>query len=210
MLRTMIVDDHIVLRNGIVGLLSREEDFEVVAEAGDGKEAVELALRLRPDLVVMDIGLPKLNGIEATRQIKERCPDTRVIALTMFEDEASVLDMLASGADGYLSKTSSFADLVQGIRAALRKTSLLSPSVARILAGTARGIGRESLTGRERDVLKLMVAGATSKAIAARLYLSQRTVEKYRARILDKLGARNTAEAIALALERRIIPASTA
>ena len=210
MLRTMIVDDHIVLRNGIFGLLSREEDFEVVAEAGDGKEAVELALRLRPDLVVMDIGLPKLNGIEATRQIKESCPDTRVIALTMFEDEASVLEMLASGADGYLSKTSSFADLVQGIRAALRKTSLLSPSVARILAGTARGIGRESLTGRERDVLRLMVAGATSKAIAARLYLSQRTVEKYRARILDKLGARNTAEAIALALERRIIPASTA
>ena len=193
--RLILVDDHPMLRQGLRALLDQEEDLEVVAEAGDGRTAVEQADNEQPDLVVMDLALPQLNGIEATRQIRANCPQTKIIALSQHMDSRYVEGALEAGADGYVLKREAVGELVQAVRAVTAGQAYLSPFITRvvldrynqpadrILQGTAM-----PLSDREREVLQLITEGQTTSQVAGSLHLSERTVSTHRQNIMDKLG----------------------
>ncbi|MEZ5402533.1 MAG: response regulator transcription factor [Bryobacteraceae bacterium] len=204
----MLADDHAVVRNGFRMILNSQEDLEVVGEASNGREAVELATQLLPDLVVMDVTMPELNGIEATRRICESAPRTRVLALSMHKDSVYVREILRAGAKGYLLKDSSEDDLLAAVRAVSRGEGFLSPGVADAVLNDYRKHVTDPLdllTSREREVLQWVAEGKTNKEIAQALNLSVYTVEAHRGRIMEKLNLHSTGELVRFAVRNGII-----
>ncbi len=207
-----IIEDHGIVRQGLRALLEREEDLEVVGEAENGEAAVRLVQERRPDVVIMDIAMPGMDGIQATQAIKEAVPEVQVIALTIHEEDEFVLAMMRAGADGYVLKHSVVGELVQAIRTVSQGQAVFSPTIARKLAQRIEERALPSLdaelgavTDRERDILQLMAAGATSREIGNKLHLSSKTVDNYRSNIIAKLGARNQIEAVVIALRKGMI-----
>jgi len=203
----LIADDHPLVREALHRTLEGEKDIEVVAEAGDGEEAVKLASELKPNVAVMDIIMPKLNGIEATRKIKEIAPDTAILILTAYDDDEYVLGLLNAGADGYLLKSARGRDLVGAIRAIRSGESVLHPKIiAKLLkrATIAPAGGHKAsnlLSERESEVLKLVTLGMNNKEIAEKLFLSQRTVKAHLTNIFNKLNVASRSEAIVKGLQ---------
>jgi two-component system, NarL family, response regulator NreC len=211
--RVLLADDHTLIRAGLRMVVDSEPDLTVVGEANDGREAVRLAGQLKPDVVVMDIGMPKLNGIEASRQIRTELPDTQVVMLSMHSDEAYVLRALKAGAKAYLLKDSAEADLARAIRAATAGKSFFSPAVGQVLLQDymrrlERTGGEDSydlLSPREREILQLVAEGNSSKEIANALHLSVYTVETHRANLMQKLSLRSVPELILYAVRKGIV-----
>jgi len=196
--RLLIADDHAIVRDGIRSLLQSEKDFTVVGEAANGRQAVKQATELRPDVVIMDIAMPELNGVEATRQIMARNPCVIVIALSMHGDKSFVADMLKAGAVGYLQKSCAFRHLVRAIRTAMAGNIYLNPDIIRIVVeGFRRKIPDTAmfqvLSAKEREVLQLLSEGHSSKEIANRLGVTSKTIDTHRQNIMDKLGLRSVA-----------------
>jgi DNA-binding NarL/FixJ family response regulator len=212
-IRIMLAEDHVLVREGTKEMLDREADMEVVAEAGDGEEAVRLAKELDPDIVVMDIALPKLNGIEATRQIKETSPRTAVLVLSAYDDDEYVFALLGAGAAGYLLKDVSTDELVEAIRAVQAGESMLHPAIARkVVNRFSRQVDAEreapplaELTEREIEVLQLAGKGITNREIADRLSISHRTVQAHLSHIFNKLGVGSRTEAVVYALRKDLL-----
>jgi DNA-binding NarL/FixJ family response regulator len=203
-LRLLIVDDHEVVRQGLVAVLSRHEEFQVVAEAGTVAESIAAARRFEPDLVVMDVRLPDGSGIEACREIRTELPATRVVMLTSYPDEEAVLSAILAGASGYLLKQIRGRDLVSALEAIGRGESLLDPAVTERVLERVRRIanGEEKdelsdLTSQERKILRLVADGKTNKEIAADVFLSDKTVKNYVSSILSKLNLQRRAQAAA-------------
>jgi len=187
----LLADDHTIVRAGLRALLGTEPDFEVVAEAGDGREAVSEAVRTQPDVVVMDLAMPALHGVEATAQIRRMCPHTAVVVLSMHGAKEFVRPAVRAGARGYLLKGSGLSDLVAAIRAVHAGGELYSPEVRALATGREADAPGGVLTPREREVLKLVAEGYASVEIAAALGLSPKTIESHRAHIMAKVGAEN-------------------
>ena len=213
MIRIALADDHIVLRAGLKSLLERQRDFEVVAEASDGRELLRLVEEFSPDVVITDIGMPRFNGTEATSQIVAKFPQTRVIVLSMHSDEAYVLRALKAGARGYLVKESAEADLMTAVRTVHAGKAFFSPSVSALLVEDyvrqmrARGVedSYELLSSREREVLQLIAEGQSNKDIAQSLSLSVYTVETHRGNLLQKLNLHSVPELILYAVRKGVI-----
>jgi two-component system response regulator NreC len=203
-IRVFLCDDHAMLRAGLRALLAAEPGLEVVGEAGDGAEGVEQAVALRPDVALLDITMPELDGLEATRRLQRRAPDVRVLILTMHDDPEYLFQALEAGASGYVLKRAAEADLVEAIRTVVADRAFLAPSaqqklVADYLERRERGevlLPVERLTPREEEVLRLLARGHTNQEIADALVISIKTVETHRAHILDKLGLRKRAELV--------------
>ena len=208
-IKILIADDHALVRDGTRQILEHERDMEVVAEAGDGEEAVELATRFKPDVAIIDISMPKLDGIEATKQIKALCPSIAVLILTAYDDEQFIFSLLEAGAAGYLLKSIRGHELVQAIRAVYAGESVLHPSVARkVLDRFVPSSGKprkqesqEVLSEREMEVLRLVTRGLSNKDIAEDLCLSMRTVQAHLGRIFNKLNVGSRTEAVVCALK---------
>ena len=206
--RILLADDHTVVRNGFRMILSAQEDLEVVGEASNGREAVETAASLQPDVVVMDVTMPELNGIEATRRICESSPRTRVLALSMHKDAVYVREILRAGAKGYLLKDSGETDLLSAVRAVSRGEGFLSPAIAdAVLNDYRKHVTNplDLLTSREREVLQWIAEGKTNKEIAQGLSLSVYTVEAHRGRIMEKLNLHSTGELVRFAVRNGVI-----
>jgi two-component system, NarL family, response regulator NreC len=212
-LRILLADDHNILRDGMRLLLERQPGFEVVGEASDGREIVDLAREQRPDVIVMDIAMPNMNGIEATRRIVENHPETGVVILSMHYDESYVLRSLKAGAKAYLLKDALKAELISAIRAVSEGRSFFSPKISRVLQEDyIEALGRkdaddsyELLTSREREVLQLVAEGKTNKEIAGILNVSMYTVDTHRTHILQKLNLHSVPELILYAVRKGII-----
>jgi DNA-binding NarL/FixJ family response regulator len=204
--RVVVADDHPVLRSGLVALLALEPDLEVVGEADDGAQAVELARALRPDLVLMDLRMPGTDGAEATRRIVAELPGVHVLVLTTYETDTDILRAVEAGATGYLLKDTPRAQLVAGVRAAARGESALSPSVALRLVQQVRGDGGERLTPRERQVLAGVARGLSNAAVGRELFITEATVKTHLLRAFAKLGVDDRTRAVTVAIERGILP----
>jgi DNA-binding NarL/FixJ family response regulator len=213
--RLLIAEDNSLLRQGLRSLVGTLADFEVIGECKDGKEAVRLAQTLMPALILMDLSMPGLNGIEATAQIKRRQPEIRIIALTSYKSDEYVREALKAGADGYVLKDASYDELVMALRSVMGGKKFLSPDVSAHLvdsylngstrATEAKATPWDTLTARERSIFKLIAEGRTNKATADYLNVSPKTVEKHRANLMRKLGLRNVAELTLIALESGLI-----
>jgi DNA-binding NarL/FixJ family response regulator len=206
----MLADDHAVVRDGLRALLEAGNDLQVVAVAGNGREAVAEALRLRPDIVIMDIAMPELDGVEATRRIVERCPETRVLILSMYLSAEHIYRALQAGAQGYVLKESAGEEVVDAIRALRAGKRYLSHRITETVIDDYLREGTnvsplDSLSLRERDVLQLVVEGRTNAAIAQALSLSPKTVETYRARIMKKLKVKDTVELVKFSMRHGLI-----
>ena len=211
MISVLVVDDHAVVRQGLRTFLELQDDIEVVGEAGDGEAALEAVARLRPDVVLMDLVMPRLGGVRAIERLREAAPATRVIVLTSFLDEDKVLPAVRAGAAGYLLKDVQPAELVRAIRIVDRGEALLHPAVAarvlRELAGGGARIERhELLTAREREVLALLAAGRANKAIAHQLGVAEKTVKTHVGNILGKLGLSDRTQAALYAVREGLAP----
>jgi RNA polymerase sigma factor (sigma-70 family) len=212
-IRIIVADDHGVIRKGLRLQLEQNPDFEVVAEATEGREAVRLAEELHPDVVLMDISMPNLNGIQATSQMVRKNPQIAIIILSMHSDESYLMRTLAAGAKGYLLKESADADLERAIRSVVRGRPYFSPAIANTLLEDyirelrQRGLqdSFELLTEREKEILQLLAEGKSNKEIASMLNLSTNTVETHRTRIMQKLDLHNSAEIVLYAVRKRII-----
>ena len=206
--RILLADDHQVVRRGFGLILSAQPGWEIVGEAANGREAVELTERLQPDLVVMDVSMPELNGIEATRRIAEFAPRCRILALSMHRDAVYVREILRAGAHGYLLKDASDQDLVDAVRAVSNGQGYLSPAVSDAVLSDYRKHVTDPidlLTSREREVLQLIAEGKTNKEIAQDLYLSVYTVDSHRGRIMEKLNLHSAGELIRFAIRNGLI-----
>jgi DNA-binding NarL/FixJ family response regulator len=207
LIRVLVVDDHPVVRHGLIAILGYEPDIEVVGDAADGEEAVRLILELRPDVVLLDLRLPKLDGIEVMRQVRSQAPQVRFLVLTTYDTDEYIGPALAAGAQGYLLKDALPDELAGGVRAVMRGAAALEPEVAaRLLERMAEGERGDELSERELEVLRLLVAGASNKSIAAQLSLSENTIKTHISRIFAKLGVQSRAEAVAVALQRGLVP----
>ncbi|MGC4054687.1 MAG: response regulator transcription factor [Paludibaculum sp.] len=212
-IRVLLADDHKLMRSGLRLLVEQQPEFRVVGEAGDGRQAVALALELKPDVAVLDIGMPELNGIEAAHQITEQLPETAVVMLSMHSDESYVLRALKAGARGYLLKDSAEADLVQAILAVREGKSFFSPAVSQVLLDdylrklrkTGAEDSYELLSPREREILQLVAEGKSSKDVANLLNLSVYTVETHRANLMKKLNLKSMPELILYAVRKGVI-----
>jgi DNA-binding NarL/FixJ family response regulator len=212
-IRVLLADDHKLIRAGLVLVVEQQPGLSVVGEADDGRQAVEMVKSLKPDVVVMDIGMPNLNGIEAARKVTEICPQTAVVMLSMHADEGYVLRALKAGARAYLLKDSATSDLVQAIRAVVEGKSFFSPAVSRVLLQDyMRKLQRSGaedsydlLSPREREVLQLVAEGKSNKEVANLLNLSTYTVETHRAKIMQKLNLKGVPELILYAVRKGII-----
>jgi NarL family two-component system response regulator LiaR len=201
MIRVVVVDDHWVVRQGLRLFLGQQDGIEVVGEAADGEEALGVVEALRPDVVLMDLLMPRLDGIEATRRIRQRWPQVEVVALTTVADGESVVEAISAGATGYLLKDTRGDALVTAVRAAAEGRVELSPEAARRLAGAIRPRAvAQPLTPREREVLGLVAEGLANKEIAARLGISEKTVKAHVTRVLDKLGVQSRTQAALVAV----------
>lgn len=208
MIRVFLADDHTMVRQGFRLILSSQPDIEIVGEAGNGREAVDLAEKLHPDVIVMDVAMPELNGIEATRRLAASSPRSRVLALSMHKDSVYVREILRAGARGYLLKDSIDSDLVNAVRAVARGDGYLSPGVSdAVLSDYRRHVTDplDLLTSREREVLQLIAEGKTNKEIASSLKLSVYTVDAHRGRIMEKLNLHSTGELVRFAVRNGLI-----
>ena len=206
-IRVMIVDDHAVVRSGLSAFLLAFDDLEYVGEATGGADAVRKCLSLRPDVILMDLVMPDVDGAEATRRIKESCPDVQVIALTSYKEDELVQGALKAGALSYLLKNVSADELANAIRAAYSGRPTLAPEAAQVLikAATEPPEQEEGLTVRELEILKLMVTGESNPDIAEKLFVSRSTVKFHVSNILMKLGATTRTEAVAMALHKKLV-----
>jgi DNA-binding NarL/FixJ family response regulator len=208
MIRILLADDHTMVRQGFRLILSLQSDMEIVGEAGNGQEVIDLAVKLQPDVVVMDIAMPELNGIEATRRVLVSAPRARVLALSMHKDSVYVREVLKAGARGYLLKDSIDHDLVNAVRAVARGDGYLSPGVSdAVLSDYRRHVTEplDLLTAREREVLQHIAAGKTNKEIATTLKLSVYTVDAHRSRLMEKLNLHSTGELVLFAVRNGLI-----
>lgn len=213
-IRLLLVDDHAVVRSGLKMLLENERDVEIIGEASSASEAIEAAMRLKPNVVLMDIGLPDLSGIDATREIKKRISDVAVVALTIHEDEEYFFKMLESGASGYVPKRAAPEELLTAIRAAASGQVYLYPSLAKLLVRDFLDGGRagaeqppSDLTDREQEVLTYLAEGASNEEIATSLVISPKTVARHRENIMRKLNLHSRAELVRYAIRKGIIKA---
>jgi two-component system, NarL family, response regulator NreC len=212
-LRLLLGDDHTLFRHGLLKILEERPDWTVVAEVGDGRECVRQAVSLQPDVAVLDIGMPLLNGIEATRQIVRRVEGVSVLILSMHTDEPYIMQALQAGAKGYLLKDSAGTDLIRGIEIVASGKSFFSPAVSKVLlddyvrrmANAGVTDRYQTLSEREREIFQLVAEGHTNKSIAEMLSVSPTTVETHRAHILQKLDIHNTAELVLYAVRRGVI-----
>jgi two-component system response regulator NreC len=207
-IRVLLADDHTVVRRGFALIIAREPDLEVVGEASNGRGAVELAEKLQPDVVVIDVSMPELNGIEGTRRITELCPRTRVLALSMHRDAVYVREILRAGARGYVVKDADDDALLVAVRAVSRGEAYLSPSIAdAVLTDYRRHVTDpiDLLTSREREVLQMIAEGQTNKEIANTLRLSVYTIEAHRGKIMEKLNLHNTGDIVRFAIRNGLI-----
>jgi len=206
-IRILLADDHQMMRQGLKSLLGEQPDFEVVGEAADGRAAVRLAQELSAAVVIMDVTMPGLNGIDATRQLKAEAPDVKVIGLSMHPERQFVLEMLSVGASGYLLKDCPFAELVQAIGAAVAGDVYLSPKVAGVVVrGRGTNSARGALTPREREVLQQVAEGKNTKQVAQALHISTKTVETHRRQIMEKLELFSVAELARYAIREGLTP----
>jgi two-component system response regulator NreC len=211
-IRVLIADDHTILRDGIRSLLEDEPDMQVIGEAEDGISAVKMACQLEPDVVLMDIAMPLLNGLEATRQIKRSAPQVRVLVLTMHENEEYIRQVLASGAMGYILKDAAARDLLGAIRSVHRGEAVLSPAITRLViedylrwGDLQPGQEENGLSPREREVLQLIAEGYTNRQIAEILSISIKTVQAHRSNLMSKLDLHDRGELIKYAIQKKII-----
>ena len=211
--RIVIAEDHTILREGLRALLSSSPDFEVVGEAEDGREAIQCVEKLKPNLVLTDLSMPRMNGMDAIREIKRKSPETKVLVLTVHKTEEYILATLQAGADGYLLKDSTHAELLAAVKHVLGGKRYISPGISdKVLDGYLEGrktlkthTAWESLTQREREILKLIAEGYKNKKIADDLCISVKTVEKHRANIMEKLNLHNTSDIVRFALRNGLI-----
>lgn len=207
--RILLVDDHKITRQGLRSLLEKENDMQVVAEAEDGRAAVRLARELKPDLVIMDVSMPDMNGMEATRQIIAESPAPKVVALSMHSDTLFATEMLKSGASGYLLKDCAFEELARAIRAVMDGKTYLSPTISSVVVedylhrlSKTDFSNADVLTNREREVLQLLAEGKSTKQIALKLHISVKTVETHRRQIMEKLDIHSVAELTKYAIRK--------
>ncbi len=211
--RIVIAEDHTILRDGLKSLLSAYPDFDIVGEAENGRSAIRCVEKILPDLVLMDLSMPRTNGLEAIREIKKRNPETKVVALTVHSTEEYILATLEAGADGYVLKDAGQSELVMAIKNVLGGSRYLSPGVSKkVIEGYLEGrkgvktkSSWDTLTQREREVLKLIAEGFKNKEVADYLFISLKTVEKHRANLMKKLDLHNAAALTAFAIERGLI-----
>jgi DNA-binding NarL/FixJ family response regulator len=213
-IKVLIVDDHAMMRDGIKALISLHGDIEIVGEASEGKQAIERAQELMPDVVIMDIAMAGMDGLEATRRLKKENPKLKVLVLTQHDNKEYVLSTLKAGAAGYIPKRAMGSELVSAIRATYRGGSFLYPSAATALIGEYQQHAEkmepyDRLTAREREILKLTAEGHTSREIADMLFLSAKTVMGHRMKIMEKLDLHNRTELIKYAMRRGIISMDT-
>jgi len=215
-IKVLVADDHTILRQGIKALLENQEGIEVVGEAKDGREAIKVTEELLPDVIMMDIAMPGLNGLEATRRIKKKFPKMKVLVLTMYANEEYIFQILNAGANGYLVKETAFQDLISAIKAVYRGESFMSPSISKKVVNGYIQHAREDkkkscevLTPREREVLQLIAEGNSSKKIAAALFISPKTVETHRTHIMDKLNIHNRSGLIKYAIRKGMVDIDT-
>jgi DNA-binding NarL/FixJ family response regulator len=208
----LVADDHAVVRHGVCSILDAQSDFEIVVEAADGAEAVAMALALQPHLVILDVSMPRLTGLQAAGELGRRAPDIRVLMLSMHDDEQYFFEALRAGASGYVLKSAVDRDLVEACRATMRGESFLYPDAAAALiqdrlarAAAGERVSDDPLTPREAEVLKLIAEAHTNQQIADLLCISYKTVENHRARILDKLGMRDRVELTRYAIRRGLV-----
>jgi DNA-binding NarL/FixJ family response regulator len=208
-MRTLIADDHGIVRTGIRLLLERQPDLEVVAEAGDGVDALEQALRSRPDLCVLDVGMPRMTGLQATREIRSHLPGTHVLILSMHDDERYLFEALKAGAAGYVLKREADQDLVAALHAVARGEPFLTNNAERTMIRRWMEEGadgpREALTAREEQIVKLIAEAHTNAQIAETLHVSEKTVESHRGNVLRKLGMRDRVELVRYAIRRGLV-----
>jgi DNA-binding NarL/FixJ family response regulator len=209
--RIIIADDHRILRDGIAAQLGVEGRYEVVAQAADGLEAVALCKQYHPDVIIMDLGMPQLNGIEATRQVIEVCGGTKVLALSMHSEQRYVADALQAGVAGYVLKDAAFEELERALETVLSGGVYLSPGIQAAVIDHAlgrgpglRGATSKELTAREREILQMVAEGLTAKQIASTLHLSVKTVETHRRQVMDKTGANSVADLVRYAIREGI------
>ena len=211
MIRILLADDHTLVRESLVSLLQAGGDVQVVAQAADGLDTVTKAIATQPDIVVTDIAMPRLNGIEVVRRLREAVPQVRVLVLTMHQEDEYVLQAVRAGAAGYLVKDSAAEELLAAVRSLHAGQGYFGPQASKALAEQMQHPERQvddpygRLTAREREVFHLIVEGMTTKEIARRLEISAKTAENHRARVLDKLDVRNTAELVRYALRRGLL-----
>jgi DNA-binding NarL/FixJ family response regulator len=206
--RILIADDHGIVRSGLRVLLEQQDDIVVIAEASDGASARDLAIRERPDLAILDVKMPKLTGLQATREIRAQAPDVSVLILSMYDDERYLFEALKAGASGYVLKAQADVDLLEAVRAVGRGEPFLTPEAQRSLIKDVlgEGVARPSeLTPREEEVVKLVAEAHTNKEIAEILHLSEKTVENHRSKAMKKLGMRDRVELVRYAIRRGLI-----
>ncbi|MFQ5595007.1 MAG: response regulator, partial [Anaerolineae bacterium] len=206
----LLVDDHAILRAGVRALLQTYSDVEVVGEAGDGEDAISQVRQLRPDVVVMDVGMPGMNGLVATRYILEEYPDTKVLILTQYDNKEYVLPLMEVGASGYVLKKATDTDLIKAIRAVAQEDAFLYPPVAKIvmeayISNKETADSYETLTPREREVLVLVAQGCSNRAIGDVLHISPKTVDVHRTRLMKKLDLHHVADVTRYAIRRGLL-----
>jgi DNA-binding NarL/FixJ family response regulator len=210
-IRTLVADDHRIVRESLVSVLEASGTCEVVGQAADGIEAVELALKLRPEVAIVDISMPRLGGLEVVRRLRAELPDTRVLVLTMHEEEEYVLHVVRAGGAGYLLKDAATTELLQAVRDLHAGRGHFGPYAARVLAEQAKQPRRDlddpygRLTAREREVFHLLIEGRTTKEVARALDISAKTAENHRAHVLEKLGAHNIADLVRYAVRKGLL-----
>ncbi len=203
--RVLIVDDHPVVRDGLRGMLDHEEGFEVVGEAADGQEAVARALAFQPDVILMDLRMPGMNGVNAIKELADKGVESRVLVLTTFDTDSDVLPAVEAGATGYLLKDAPREELLRAIRAAARGEAVLSPTIGSRILGQVRQPSKEAVSQRELEVLQLVAAGSPNREIAERLFISEATVKTHLLHIYAKLGVNDRAGAVGAAFERGLL-----
>jgi len=208
-IRLVIADDHPVVRDGLRGMLESQPDFQVIGEASDGAAALQLAIETEPDLILIDLRMPVMDGVTAIREIKRRRPGVQVLVLTTYDSDADILPAIEAGATGYLLKDTSREELYRAIRAAARGETVLAPAVARRLIGRMRLPVEEKLSSRELEVLGLVAGGLSNSDIGSRLHISQATVKSHLIHIFGKLGVSDRTAAVTVALQRGLIRLET-